>query len=99
MLLQFNDLFVESRQQFRTGHSATGEVLDYHRDGNHEYRRAVESNRATTQWMTEQGIQAQQFSRKVEPADLFGATVQRPVALQISRINRIDAGSSVRRSE
>src|SRR5208283_879801 len=99
MLLQFNDLFVESRQQFRTGHSATAEVLDYHRDGNHEYRRTVESDRATTQRMTEQGIQAQQFSRKVEPVDLLAAIVQRPVALQSSRINRIDAGSSVCRPE
>ena len=28
MLLQFDDFFVESRQQFRTGHGATAEVLD-----------------------------------------------------------------------
>jgi len=99
MLLQFNDFFVESRQQFRTGHGATVEVLDYHWDRNHEYRRAVESNRATTQRAPEQGIQSQQFSRKVEPADLLVVIVQRPVALQRSRINRIDAGSSVRGPE
>ncbi len=41
----------------------------------------------------------QQFSREMEPADLFDAVMQRPVALQRSGRNRIDVGPSVRWTE
>ena len=76
MLLELNDLFIESCQYFRTRRSATPDLLDHHRDWNYEYRRMVESNRAAAQWTTEQRVQAQQFSREVEPADPFAAIVQ-----------------------